>query len=177
MRTERPMSRISASRPPAEHDRRLSTARTGPSCPAVLFIAPGHGPAQLPVPRPAGSSPRTRLFAARAPWRVVLRASSAPAARAQHPRSTQHQDGTRERCNALPHGVGDLRVHLAGRKLCGGASHGAVRRPDHRVSSSHPRSRPRAVHCSSASRVVLNPPRFHWVAPNPGVQRTRCARR
>jgi hypothetical protein len=41
----------------------------------------------------------------------------------------------------------------------------------------HPRSRPRAVHRSSASRVVLNPPRFHWVAPNPACSGLRFARR
>ncbi len=176
-RTERPMSRISASRLPAKHDRRFSTARILSSCPAVFFAVPGHRPAQLPVPRPACSSPRTRRFAARAPWRVVLGASSAPGVPAQHPRSTQHQDGTRTRCNALPHGVGGLLVHLAGRKLCGGASHSAVRRPGHRVRSTHLRSRPRAVHRSAVSRVVLNPPRFHPVAPNPACSGLRFARR
>jgi hypothetical protein len=47
-------------------------------------------------------------------------------------------------------------------------------RPAH---SPHLRGRSRAVHRSSASRVSLNPPRSHSVAPNPGMQRTRCARR
>jgi hypothetical protein len=44
-------------------------------------------------------------------------------------------------------------------------------------SSPHPQRRPGPVPRSSAAAVFLNPPRTHSVAPNPGMQRTRCARR
>ena len=47
----------------------------------------------------------------------------------------------------------------------------------HPGSSTHRQSRPGPVPRSSAAAVFLNPPRNHSVAPNPGMQRTRYARR
>jgi len=47
----------------------------------------------------------------------------------------------------------------------------------HPDSSTHRRTRPGPVLRSSAVAVLLTPPRTHSVAPNLGMQRTRCARR
>jgi hypothetical protein len=45
------------------------------------------------------------------------------------------------------------------------------------ASSTRRRSRPGPIPRSSAAAVFINPPRNHSVAPNPGMQRTRYARR
>ena len=86
----------------------------------------------------------------------VSRRRSGPGGSAPHPGPSPPRQGNRKRRNAQLHSTVYVRV-----------------RPAH---SPHPRGRPRAVPRSPASRVSLYPPRSHSVAPNPGVQWTRCAR-
>ena len=45
------------------------------------------------------------------------------------------------------------------------------------VSSAYRPGRPRTSPHASAAPVLINPPRFHSAVPNPGMQRTRYARR
>ncbi len=83
----------------------------------------------------------------------------------------------RRRRNRRLHGIGRPRAHPTGRKPLNAQLQSAVRVRVGPTNQPHLRGRPRAFRRSSASRVSLNPPRSHSVAPNPGLQRTRFARR
>lgn len=176
-RTDRTESCIAASRPPANHDRRLSTAPNRCAGVAVLGPSLSHAVARLPASRPAVA--RSSAVPSHLPrsGASFSRSSRLRRSSAQYPGSAQFRQRHRDRRNGRLHVVGRPQAHLTGRRLLNAQLRSAVClrvRPAH---SPHLRGRPRAVRRSSASRVSLNPPRSHSVAPNPGLQRTRFARR
>ena len=168
---------MSAFRSPANHDRRLNTAPNRRGGVAVLGSSPSHAVARLPASRPAVTRsspvpprlPRSGVSFSRS---LRLRRSST-----QHPGSAQPRQRHRKRRNGRLHGIGYPQAHLTGRRLLNAQLRSTVCLRAHPAHSPHLRGRPRAVRRSSASRVSLNPPRSHSVAPNPGMQRTRYARR
>jgi len=105
------------------------------------------------------------------------RASTFPACFAQCPRSAKHREGHRRLRNALLQCAGGVRARLSSGRPSEDPKRSTIRRQSHRVSSSHRRSLGLAVHGSAASLVLPNPPRLHSATPNPGMQRTRFARR
>ena len=176
-RTDRTESCIAASRSSANHKRRLSTAPNRRAGVAVLGSSLSHALARLPASPPAvapSSAVPSHLPRSGASFSRSFRLRRPSA---QYSGSAQPRQRHRRRRNGRLHGIGRPQAHLTGRGLLNAQLRSTVClrvRPAH---SPHLRGRPRAVRRSSASRVSLNPPRSHSVAPNPGMQRTRYARR
>ena len=106
-RTDRTESRISATRSPANHHRRLDTAPNRCASVAVLGTSSSH-----PVTRWPDSPHRGLRSGASFSWSLRLRRSSA-----QHPRSAQPRHRRRKRRNGRLHGIARPQTHLTGRRL------------------------------------------------------------
>lgn len=176
-RTETTESCISASRSPANHDRRLRAAANRCAGGSVPRPSPSQAATRLPASRPAvawsspvfSGLPRSGTSFS---WSLRLRRSSA-----QHPGSAQPLQRHRRRRSNRLHSIGHPQVHLTDRRLLNTQRRRAVCLRVRPANSPDLRDHPRAVHRSSASHVSLNPPRSHSVAPNPACSGLRFARR